>query len=45
MIKYIHTAISSTFNLFFELKNLSISQWDVEQNESIIHSDNIRPKG
>ncbi|MFT5758732.1 MAG: hypothetical protein ACI9LM_003480 [Alteromonadaceae bacterium] len=44
MIKYIHTAISSTLNFIFELKNLSISQWDVEQNESIIHSDIIRQK-
>jgi hypothetical protein len=42
MIKYIHTTISSTLDFIINLKNLSISQWDVEQNEYIIHSGNIR---
>ena len=42
MIKHIHTAICSTLHFIFELKNLSISQWNVEQNESITHSDDIR---
>ena len=44
MIKHIHVVIISTFNFIVELKNLSISQWDVEQDESIMHSDDLRQR-
>lgn len=33
MIKPIHSAINSTVNFILELKDLSISQWEVEQKE------------
>ena len=42
MIKYIRTLINSLQNFIFELKHLSISQWDVEQDENLLHPDNIR---
>jgi hypothetical protein len=42
MFKYAFTAINSTFNLFYALKHLSISQWDVEESERIIYSNSIR---
>jgi len=44
MIKHIHDVIISTLNFIVELKSLSISQWSVEQDESIMHSDDSRQR-
>ena len=44
MIKYLYNVISSTANFIIGLKNLSISQWDVEHDESIVLSNNLRQK-
>jgi hypothetical protein len=42
MIKHMHVAIISTLNYIIELRSLSISQWDVEHDERVTPSKDLR---
>ncbi|WP_182440066.1 hypothetical protein [Colwellia sp. RSH04] len=42
MMKNIYQQLTSMIYLFSELKHISISQWDIEQNEHNINTGNIR---
>ncbi len=37
-------SISSFINFFIEIKHISVSQWDVEQEEPVMHYDNFQQR-
>ena len=44
MVNSIIQSIRSTINFFTEIKHISISQWDVEQKTTVMHSNNFQQR-
>jgi hypothetical protein len=37
-------SIRSIINFFIEIKHISVSQWDVEQEDTVMHYDNFQQR-